>query len=827
MIPCHRGTAMKLKLDVRSVETQATQEPQDDHDAPSEPSSEDSDGDGEGRPHRTQYSGASLITWLELSQLVRAGVDLRHLLSLAVQVLCDAKEDAAVRNKLSQKTNSPEFRVPSERTLRRASVRLDLAKLWHERRQWAAGSWKVSGLSFDASEQLNHMCLCFLEDSFEIPSSMPSSEALRLDLHQRSSRAMRPITCLGLGETDLAHKISALYHQGRTCTPDRASFDRWRWSVVGGVSDQGTERLMFDCPNLDSPTEIHAAAAQLAAKLVPTEARNPDTFLLPRAIAVRGPYHILWNAYERCVTKTDAWETFKSRLSAILHFLGWPPSRRRFAETCLHSDKEKEEFGAWPHKVIDFKWEYMENRLADVDRVCLLFLERFNLQRYQAGIDADADIGEQASEAEREAAIASKKSLNVIAQLQENPFDFAVEVCMHATFSHAVGTQCRWFTGCPCHDWLWLDSTFSDSRKEMKLQQLIGSKTCAWRGRRASELARGRCDIIVRNVRHALNNSDAFQQLMSQAAPESRARALHGFQLMADMWCEEVAHKFSYWRKLPRLLCGIYPRDAVSQSICQQAVEQYDAAVASGSRHTLHRVSLRFLDVHGLGTGCLPALIRLAATTGEVHDDLLRESLEYNCVPTLEQPVEGLHARLAKASHTREFNPVQASALLCQKNNLELFRSFGMRLFANHVFRSRKVMVRGLADVAALGREFVLHADLREVLLSIYHCHSRQLFRRDALEKYLVKSWSCLQRPVLPDLVHAVRVLVAYVKTGWPQASSSRFRTHFSMPQLVVPRLSTLARMQLSQQHGRVVPPRPMASTSRLVQSIKTVPSTK
>ena len=163
----------------------------------------------------------------------------------------------------------------------------------------------------------------------------------KVDVQKCSRECPRPLMCVGYWAANAAHKLRCAYHIGACSTSDETSMNRWRWSVVGGVSDQGTERLLLDCAHVKELSEIEAAAQQLAASTLPDAPRPPEQFLFPRALGVRGPFHQMYNAFERAVKGAEDWCWLKERISVCLHFLGWRGSRRRFLETCAPDDQEK------------------------------------------------------------------------------------------------------------------------------------------------------------------------------------------------------------------------------------------------------------------------------------------------------------------------------------------------------------------------------------------------------------------------------------------------------------------------------------------------------
>ena len=100
---------------------------------------------------------------------------------------------------------------------------------------------------------------------------------------------------------------------------------------------------------------------------------RPEAFWFPNAILVTGPLHIIWNSFERCVTASPIWMSFKEILSAILSFLGHKGLREGFLRTCSSKADpgQRARFKNWKHTVIDWKWEYMEETFRKLSAIIL------------------------------------------------------------------------------------------------------------------------------------------------------------------------------------------------------------------------------------------------------------------------------------------------------------------------------------------------------------------------------------------------------------------------------------------------------------------------
>ena len=792
LLPCHKVRLHHFGLKDPERElaasTVAWEDPVLDADSDGDPDA-DEDPDSSGRryagddiKHRGFYKPSDLVDWLKAYQFFKHRVDLKAAIIALLQALLSDADMLSMQEELIGLIESGRLRIPHSKTIERFTCRLDAASFWKERREWFADVKKVTSLSFDASDQCSHSVLACMENSFIWPEGATTKDLAegKVDFQKCTRDCPRPLMCVGFGASALSHKLLCAYHIGTSSTSDDTSFSRWRWSVIGGVSDQGTERLMLDCPNVKDPAEIEAAAEQLAAGTLPDVPRPPEHFLFPRAMSVRGPFHITYNAFERAVKGAEDWPWLKERISACLCFLGWKGSRRRFLSTCVPDAEEKKMFANFPHHLIDFKWQYLESMLVDLDRIVLLFLERFDGAMFRAGdVSGEEEEAAAGGEQAREAMADAKKSIAAIESMQAEKHDVALMVRAQRTFSRAVGKEVRWYTGCDCHDHIWRDTSLSDAEKERRVRAETGIQGCCWRRRRASSLARGHTKTMVQNVRHALEQARDFSAMCGACSPQTRARALHFYQSMSDTFCEELERKNEYWIKLPHILCGIWPADRRSQGICAEALRQWDDMLAKQKRHFAHRVTLRNLDTQGFGHGLLPVFLRQCVETGELHPDLVRESLEMNCVVTCEQPLEGIHAKLSAMSQQARHIvlPPDASARLRCRYNMNSFDSVKGKAFLNAMMPHRYKLIRGLLDRRELGDEFCNKSSLAEARQALYRCHPKQLYKSVPNTQYLVSSWSAILRQPLPAFIPVARSMVLYFKGRLPAA------TVFSLPQ--------------------------------------------
>ena len=117
-------------------------------------------------------------------------------------------------------------------------------------------------------------------------------------------------------------------------------------------------------------------------------------------------------------------------------------------------------------KVVDWKWEYMEDsfeRLADgID----VFLSKLDVPQMQA------PGGSQ--EGPQEVVIDGKCWALLQATQQLNADKFSTLIELFNVFAGSVGHSARWHQGCPCHDHVWTRSDISEARKAQIMLELSG-----------------------------------------------------------------------------------------------------------------------------------------------------------------------------------------------------------------------------------------------------------------------------------------------------------------------------------------------------------------
>ena len=180
-------------------------------------------------------------------------------------------------------------------------------------------------------------------------------------------------------------------------------------------------------------------------------------------LLIHGPNHIDWNAYKTVVQKTEGWERHLEVTTALLSLLGQRGLRQRFLERNMQGSEswERALFHGWSHRVVDWKWGYMEGAFKKLDAAIEVFFDRFDLQQFQTsgGIVPAGDTSEPSID---------PKAGRTLAEAKKDRWVIAATMSAHAAFAEAVGRHSRWFTACDCHDYIWTMPNTSEKEKQRR-----------------------------------------------------------------------------------------------------------------------------------------------------------------------------------------------------------------------------------------------------------------------------------------------------------------------------------------------------------------------
>ena len=323
-----------------------------------------------------EFEPAEMLAFLKLHSMVKPAVELKEVLEIVAVILGTPAE--VIRN----------VKVPSSRITDRALTKLDMLSMQWSHFAFSSGYKLVCSLKADSSVQGGHDYLNQVMDVVGIPPGLDVVDVNRLDYQAHFSRVIVPLTTTRHGEKDFSHKFKAHVHAMKCMTGTDDNLRALRYSNRGFCPDQGIERMFADGPNIlnmENTSDMLDKYRQGQLKLL---ASDLDAYLWPLAILSTGPIHQIWNSFEAQILAAPSWPIYKPVLSALLNICGHLPSRQRFMQICCTNSTpaERRMYHTWVHKVIDFKWEYMEGAFRKVSNAIAHFFDVFDYDKLRTPV---------------------------------------------------------------------------------------------------------------------------------------------------------------------------------------------------------------------------------------------------------------------------------------------------------------------------------------------------------------------------------------------------------------------------------------------------------
>lgn len=389
------------------------------------------------RPQRRFHPVRMSVACSQLSHLLKNKGDVKEVLALAATALLPA----AAGSELSQQILGGGISIPSERTMRRDAVKMDLVAMLFARQKLAHASphqRRAVYIMPDASPQGKHEY--FLIWSEVVTRDMrdigKNTDPLQGFVWQEE---IMPVTVLGKQHTSTQHKYKKLLHSA-TLVAGLEGLDSWRMAVKGYTSDQGTERCIRQCPYSRSPEDVERVKAAVEAMKggVSSFDQHHDLYFLPQALEISGHLHIIWNAFKRSVLSLEEWLQYLPMIRAYCKLLGNKSNSEFFVSMCMATAPEhrKDVILSFRGEHVDWRWEHLEETTQRICDTLPTVREFWQNEPMQGVLD-----GHEENKALRKA-IVSGDLADVFTDLTE---------VLRLT-SHAVGHAARKLEGCSCHE---------------------------------------------------------------------------------------------------------------------------------------------------------------------------------------------------------------------------------------------------------------------------------------------------------------------------------------------------------------------------------------
>ena len=519
--------------------------------------------------------------------------------------------------------------VPGKETMRRTLIKLDLFLMLNRRvfhNPCDPCFYVHRFLSSDASPQAHRNFFCTIEDIVRQPKSFRASAVAGsgFDAFQSGfevERRSMPALTLGKGEASTAQKARLLLH----CACLEYGQDNlkiWRQQVVSFLSDQGTERGLPSFPvNVDGELGDFIQALSEGAR----QRSLDDPVLLPRALAMPGLLHIMFNALEESLVQIDEWKLMEKQLQAACHVVSDPSSQSLLLEK-MFKDAPSHERGAienFKTKLLSWRWQTLQEVVQQWFAVYPFLKERWD----------PSIFGDSAN-----------KYVDVVGGALNSSWHFSF-LCWLRMFTSCVGREATWFEGCFCHSNILSAHPNRWSRRKAMREAGCPEGNCVWQGRRLPALALGHSAGLCQRVQNA-SSLDYTAVLLTCDRSESCRLAEIDF-LAKSRFCQTIEQKFAPFTSLPYILVGAfgeycgYPLASCKKAV-RDAFEQY------GNLRALERdaVSSFFLETNAAVSQQPRDFAERADSSLHDYPDAFLFVRAHAFALCAERHTEGEHARL-------------------------------------------------------------------------------------------------------------------------------------------------------------------------------------
>ena len=526
------------------------------------------------------------------------------------------------------------IRIPSRWCVQRSLQKLDcIAVLWERMR---SNDQCFRCLPADASQKFYNY-FCIRENAIRLfPSFSPQDlVAEGVDgkqyLQKNYETFAWQITVFGHGASDMAHKLKNTAHSLLLKGDNMEAIDKYRCSVIGWSSDQGTERKLADCA-FDHP--VTRARLREVAESVQGDGLglgdpiSTMCYLWLFCLIMPGHLHIIFNALKEAVLNCGMWgSSFTDGLTSLLYMLNNIGLRQRFVATCMTGapNSDKAMFDKFSKKHLDWRWESLHKVLQDILPLIPLLIMWWNLEKMSG--TADDDIG----------TIDSAAVKGVDKFLKKEWLEACLE--MLRVVSQICNAFAGWLEGCECHEHIWQTTEYFQKAQQLLFEQ-YGIRQCMWKGCRGDEMGGGAVEQWLSRISHA--SSDHLTKLLSRIPAANRAGILAVLQNLKEALCESFQQKFAFWIHLPYILLGMLHKHIDIAKNCARKARSEWRSITDKSK--IHRVAHRFFAdpviaalIDQFCDTCLPIT---------AFPKLYFLVIQYCFVKLVERAIEGEHAKI-------------------------------------------------------------------------------------------------------------------------------------------------------------------------------------
>ena len=509
--------------------------------------------------------------------------------------------------------------LPTAPMVYRYTVKLDLlCMLWQRARLKELRSQGVRysrNLIVDCSPQAHWDFLIVIEELF-IRVSEPVFNPLG---GFQWIRRRLPLSCNGKGAGTASAKVNKIANSAiLECGIDELG--EWRGVTKNWLTDQcGTDRKLNSCPFAANDTASVMQALERGELQLGDEPVANAVFL-PNAIDSPDMLHVLWNAGEEAIKRTEEWTVLEPLIKVVVKNVGESSYKERLLATSLKNapNSARRRIQSFSYSVVDWKWEHMHYLLSSLCGIWPDFQRYYNFSDFEDG--------------------SHRKT--VLEALALPWFGIGIE-CI-SLFLSGVCVEAGTMEGCYCHPDVHAD-TYAKRRRLLEDADVPGGK-CAWRGRHSCRFALGEAGRI--KSRMSSLSSVRWQEILVTSEEQASVRFTRVLSGMITFFNSTVCDgKMKVWEHIPHNVTGAFGQylgfDRAEAKAClQRGFHEYRAVVDKSS---LTQVAHNY---YGLESVVSLQLYEFCTTDGtDLHD--YKEAF----LAVQEQALGAMTGRVVEAEH--------------------------------------------------------------------------------------------------------------------------------------------------------------------------------
>jgi hypothetical protein len=381
------------------------------------------------------------------------------------------------------------------------------------------------------------------------------------------------------------------------------------------------------------------------------------------AISAAGGLHVMHNSTEGMFMSMQNFEAVQKHINALAKFLNNKWCREKYVATCLVGP-----WAAWAHLLDQRSPTLVGWRWGSLCSVVESLLDREPLlrQTWDATKIKHAAFGGHAPQnpgdiATREFLGSSLSDANDAIQ---SPLMWAY-VRMLSHIVSIIDHMTHWHESCSCHSSYAGAGNLTPEQHRAAFNKRLGTTGlgCPMKGRRAAELAAGDFDHFIDELL-GITQGQVLFHCREGLAPAELQTLLIDFESARQHLILQLRTKFSVWRRLPHVLCGVaHHVNDKARAVARFAVQQHQRL---GADNNIHPMTYKFMSPGPLRQELLEFIDGVDLSTLPLLRD---QVVRFKIMPTSERSAEAPHALIHREIlHGRHAGPAFLSCKLRTKD---------------------------------------------------------------------------------------------------------------------------------------------------------------